>query len=405
MADLKVKTYNNISDKGLEALPRRLYEVGASLEAPDAILLRSAQLHDEEIPDSVKAIARAGAGVNNIPVDRMTQAGVPVFNAPGANANAVKELVIAGLLMGLRNLPEAAKFVDGVEGEGEAFEKAIEAGKKQYVGRELPGRRLGVIGLGAIGGNVANAARSLGMEVMGFDPGLTVEHAWRLMSDIRQARNLDELLSECDVVTLHAPLNENTRNLISAERLRGMRKDAVLLNFARDGLVDTDAVVEALNNDRLGGYITDFPKPALRNNPKILAFPHLGASTGEAQENAALMAVQNLRDFLENGNIRCSVNFPEVVMPRSEGYRLGVINANLPNMVGQMTTALADANLNIIDLLNRSKGEIAYTLLDLDGPVPDATLERIQAIEGVIRVRANPANENGNTTPSQDRSA
>lgn len=405
MADFRIKTYNHISEKGLEVFPRKGYEVGSSVENPDGILLRSAKLHDEPIADTVLGIARAGAGVNNIPVDRMSEAGVPVFNAPGANANAVKELVLAGLLMGFRNLPEAAKFVDAVEGEGDTFEKGVEAGKKQFVGRELPGRRLGVIGLGHIGGSVANAARSLGMEVMGFDPGLTVEHAWRLMSDVQHARNLDELLSECDVVSLHAPLNDNTRNLINGDRIRVMRKDAILLNFARDGLVDTDAVLAALNEDRLGGYITDFPSPELRNNSKVLAFPHLGASTGEAQDNAAMMAAQNLREFLENGNIRCSVNFPEVVLPRSEGYRLGVINANVPNMVGQVTSLLAGANLNIIDLVNRSKGEVAYTLLDLDGPVPDEILESIQAIDGVIRVRATPANENGNSTTHEGRSA
>lgn len=383
----RIKTYNNIAEAGLDTFPRAQYEVGSSIESADGILLRSAKLHDEPLADTVKAVARAGAGTNNVPVDRLTDQGIPVFNAPGANANAVKELVLAGLLMGFRNIEPALSFVQSLEGEGDDFEKEVEAGKKRFAGRELPGRTLGVIGLGAIGGQVANAARSLGMEVIGYDPGLTVEHAWRLASDIRQARSLDELLAEADVVSLHVPLMEKTRNLIDEARIGVMREGAVLLNFARDGLVEREAVLTALDEGRLNSYVTDFPHPDFRGRTGVVALPHLGASTGEAQVNAAVMAARSLRDFLENGNIRNSVNFPDVVMARTEGWRLAVANANVPNMVGQVGTALADAGLNIVDLLNRSQNGLAYTLLDVDGEIADEVVDRVMAIDGVLNVR------------------
>uniref|UniRef100_UPI0031F9717D phosphoglycerate dehydrogenase n=1 Tax=Natronospira elongata TaxID=3110268 RepID=UPI0031F9717D len=384
----RIKTYNNINEAGLEAFPRGLYEVGSSIESEDAVLVRSARLHEQPLSPNLKAVARAGAGVNNIPVDRLSEQGIPVFNAPGANANAVKELVIAGLFMGFRNIAPALEFVERIEGEGESFEKAVEAGKKRFVGRELPGRRLGVVGLGAIGGQVANAARSLGMEVIGYDPGLTVEHAWRLASDVRQARSLDELLGESDVVSLHVPLMDKTRDLINERRIAVMRPGAVLLNFARDGLVDREAVIASVESEHLGGYVTDFPHPDLLKRERVVALPHLGASTGEAEANSAVMAVQNLRDFLENGNIRHSVNFPDVVMPRTDGGRLAVANANVPNMVGQVGTALAEAGLNIVDLLNRSQGELAYTLVDVDGEVPETVAAAIEAIDGVLKARS-----------------
>lgn len=386
----RIKTYNNIAEAGLDTFPRSQYEVGSSIESADGILLRSAKLHDEPLADTVKAVARAGAGTNNVPVDRLTDQGIPVFNAPGANANAVKELVLAGLLMGFRNIEPALSFVQSLKGEGDHFEKEVEAGKKRFAGRELPGRTLGVIGLGAIGGQVANAARSLGMEVIGYDPGLTVEHAWRLASDIRQARSLDELLAEADVVSLHVPLMEKTRNLIDEARIGVMRDGAVLLNFARDGLVEREAVLTALDEGRLNSYVTDFPHPDFRGRTGVVALPHLGASTGEAQVNAAVMAARSLRDFLENGNIRNSVNFPDVVMARTEGWRLAVANANVPNMVGQVGTALADAGLNIVDLLNRSQNGLAYTLLDVDGEVSDEVVDRVLAIDGVLKVRRIP---------------
>jgi len=383
----KIRTYNNIAEQGLKAFPSKDYQVAADTAQPEGILLRSASLHDEVIDDSVEAIARAGAGVNNIPVEQLSARGVPVFNAPGANANAVKELVLAGMLLGFRHLKQALHFVDGLDGKDPDFQRAVEGGKKRFVGHELPGRRLGVIGLGAIGGQVANAARSLGMEVIGFDPGLTVAHAWRLSSDVRQAASLEELLAASDVVSLHVPLIEPTQGLINADRLRVMKDDALLLNFARDGLVDRDAILDTLGKGRLSGYITDFPHPDLLGVERVLALPHLGASTVEAEANSAVMVVNNLRDFLENGNIRHSVNFPEVVMPRTDGTRLAVANANVPNMVGQVGTGLAEAGLNIVDLLNRSRGELAYTLIDVDGSVPDSALEAVRAIEGVLRVR------------------
>ncbi|MDQ2069180.1 phosphoglycerate dehydrogenase [Natronospira bacteriovora] len=386
----RIRTYNNIAEAGLEAFPRSQYEVGASIEQPDGILVRSANLHQEPLPETVQAIARAGAGVNNIPVEKLSEQGIPVFNAPGANANAVKELVLAGLFMGFRHIAPALAFVAELSGEGETFEKAVEAGKKRFVGRELPGRRLGVVGLGAIGGQVANAARALGMEVVGYDPGITVEHAWRLASDIRQARSLDELLAECDVVSLHVPLIEATRELINERRIAVMPDSALLLNFARDGLVRRSAVLAALAEGRLGAYVTDFPHPELQGQPGVVALPHLGASTGEAEANSAVLAVQNLREFLEHGNIRNSVNFPDVVMPRTDGGRLAVANANVPNMVGQVGTTLAEAGLNIVDLLNRSRGELAYTLIDVDGEVAPDIAGRILAIDGVLKVRSIP---------------
>lgn len=390
MLVFKIRTYNNIADAGLEVFPRSQYEVGSSIEEADGILLRSAKLHEEPLADSLKAVARAGAGVNNVPVDRLSERGIPVFNAPGANANAVKELVLAGLLMGFRNIEPAVSFVRGLDADGDSFDKSVEAGKKRFVGRELPGRRLGVVGLGAIGGLVANAARSLGMEVIGYDPGLTVENAWRLASDIRQARSLDELLAEADVVSLHVPLIEKTRGLIDESRISVMREGAVLLNFARDGLVEREAALSALDRGQLSAYVTDFPHPDFRGRDRVVALPHLGASTDEAQVNSAVMAARSLRDFLENGNIRNSVNFPDVVMARTRGWRLAVANANVPNMVGQVGTALADAGLNIVDLLNRSHDGLAYTLLDVDGEVSDELVDRVQAIDGVLKVRRIP---------------
>ncbi len=386
----KILTLNHIAAAGLEHLPRGRYEVASELPNPDAIILRSFNLHAHPIPESVLAVARAGAGVNNIPVDALTQRGVPVFNAPGANANAVKELVLAGMLLAARNLCPAWDYVRTLEETGEALEKAVEAGKKRFSGFELKGRRLGIIGLGAIGRLVANAAVDLGMEVYGFDPGITVAGAWQLSSKVRQAASVDDLVSRVDFVSVHVPLTDTTRGLINAERLSRMPKGAVVLNFARAGVVDESAVIAALDQGRLHGYVCDFPSDANRRHPKVVALPHLGASTVEAEENCAVMVVEQLRAYLEHGNIVNAVNFPEVVLPRSEGFRLAVANRNVPNMVGQVSTRLAEDGLNIVDLVNKSRGEVAYTLIDVDRHPSPQVLESLEAIDGVLKVRAIP---------------
>jgi D-3-phosphoglycerate dehydrogenase len=383
----KILTYNNISASGLEKFPRERYEVASEIRHPDAILLRSFDLHGVPIPDTVKAVGRAGAGVNNIPVAEYSKRGVPVFNAPGANANAVKELVIAGMLLAARNIGPAWDYARHLEGDDESIHHQVEKGKKQFAGFELAGKTLGVLGLGAIGVKVANAAADLGMHVVGYDPLLTVESAWQLSSKVVRAASIDDLLSRSDLVSLHIPLTEQTRHLVNTARLGVMKKDATLLNFSRAGVVDETAVCAALSAGQLHAYVCDFPGRTLLDHPKAIVLPHLGASTAEAEENCAAMVAERLRDFLENGNIRHSVNFPDVAMPRTEGYRLGVANENVPNMVGQISGALAEANLNIIDLLNKSRGDYAYTLIDLSSAVPPETLERIRAIKGVLSAR------------------
>jgi len=383
----KIRTLNNIAVAGLRRFPRERYEVASDIARPDAILVRSADLHSMEIPDSVVAIGRAGAGVNNIPVKAMSARGVPVFNAPGANANAVKELVIAGLLVAARNLCDARDYVRGLTMEGKELAQAVEAGKKQFVGFELPGRTLGVIGLGAIGVEVANTALALGMNVIGFDPDITVKRAWQLSSGVQQADTLDHLFKRSDAVTVHVPLIEATHHLVNRDRLALMPGKGVLINFARGAVVDNAAVLAALDAGRLRTYVCDFPAPELLRHPKVIALPHLGASTVEAEENCAVMVADTLRDYLENGNIRNSVNFPEAVMPRTDTWRITIANANVPNMVGQISTALGEVNLNIEDLLNKSLGESAYTIVDLDGPVPEATLSKLATIKGVLSLR------------------
>jgi D-3-phosphoglycerate dehydrogenase len=392
MADAarKILTLNAISARGLARLPAH-YEVGGDIAEPDAILVRSANMHDMAIPASVKAIGRAGAGTNNIPVKKLSERGVPVFNAPGANANAVKELVIAGMLMGARNLVPALKFVEGLVGTDEAMHKATEAGKKAFAGMELPGRTLGVIGLGAIGSHIAEAAIRLGMHVVGFDPAITVDAAWRLPSQVKRAENVEDVLRVADFVTLHVPLVDATRNLINAQRVGVMRPGAVLLNFAREGVVDNAAVVEALDANKLHAYLCDFPANALKGHPRVVALPHLGASTEEAEENCAVMVAEQLADYLENGNILNSVNFPNVSMGRESAFRLAIANANVPNMVGQISAVLAAAGLNIHNMVNKSKGDMAYTLVDVDSGVADAVIAQLAGIEGVLGVRYLPA--------------
>lgn len=383
----KILTLNNISVVGLERLPRDRYEIASEIKNPDAILLRSFKMHGMELPPSVKAVGRAGAGVNNIPVDEMSKKGIPVFNAPGANANAVKELVVAGMLLAARNICQAWDYARKLEGDDAALGKQVEAGKKDYAGFELPGRTLGVVGLGAIGVMVANTAQKLGMKVLGYDPQITVQSAWRLSADVQQARSLDDLLAQADMVTFHVPLVDATRHMINRERLAFMKKGVTLLNFAREGIVDEQAVAEGLDSGKIHAYVCDFPTQRLKNHPRVIALPHLGASTSEAEDNCAMMVADQVREFLENGNITNSVNFPEVVMPRSEGHRIAIANANVPNMVGQISTAMAEAGLNIIDMLNKSKGEVAYTLTDVDRPVTEAVLQRIKGIAGVLSVR------------------
>ena len=384
----RILTLNDISSRGLARLPRERYEVGAAVTRPDAILVRSADLHGFDVPPGVRAIGRAGAGVNNIPVAEMSRRGIPVFNTPGANANAVKELVLAGLLLAARNIVPAWLFARALDGDDETIEAAVEKGKKNFVGFELPGRTLGVVGLGAIGVEVANSALALGMRVLGYDPQLTVQRAWQLSSSVEQALSLEDLFTRADAITVHVPLNEHTQALVNAARLALAKPDATLLNFARAAIVDTRAVLAALDADRLHAYVCDFPERALKNHPRVLTLPHLGASTGEAEENCAVMVAEQLRDFLENGNIRNSVNYPEAVLPRVPNTtRLSVANRNVPNMVGQISTCLAARGINIADLLNKSRGEFAYTLIDADGAVGEDLLTNIRAIGGVLSAR------------------
>ncbi|GMV68087.1 MAG: hypothetical protein AMXMBFR76_05260 [Pseudomonadota bacterium] len=384
----KIQTLNNISSRGLSQFDAEQYQVGNDLAEPDAILVRSQVMHEMAFPSSLKAVGRAGAGVNNIPIARLSAAAVPVFNTPGANANAVKELVLVGLLMASRNIPQALRFVDGLEGDDAAMHKAVESGKKQFVGTELPGRTLGVVGLGAIGVKVANAAHALGMRVIGFDPKVTVENAWQLSAGVEQARSVEEVIARADYLSFHVPLNDHTRNMLSAERLKVAKPGLIALNFSREGVVEAAVVREALDEGKLAGYVCDFPSVALKGHPRVIALPHLGASTNEAEENCAVMVVQQVRDYLENGNIRNSVNFPEAILPRTEGFRICIANANVPNMLGQISSTLAGSGLNILDMLNKSKGELAYTLVDVERPVTGPVLDQLRAIDGVLTVRA-----------------
>lgn len=383
----KIKVLNNIADVGLQRFPANLYEVGAEIDEPDAIILRSQNMHDMNIPGSVAAIGRAGAGVNNIPLPAMSARGIPVFNAPGANANAVKELAVAGMLIAARNICSARDYVNGLTDEGDALSKAVEAGKKQFVGYELPGRTLGVIGLGAIGVEVANVALALGMKVVGFDPQITVKRAWQLSSGVEKVESLAQLFRASDFVTVHVPLVDATKGMIDAEMLGLMRDGGVLINFARGGIADSAAVIAALDSKKLRSYVCDFPTRKLIAHPGVIALPHLGASTVEAEENCAIMVAENVRDYLENGNIRFSVNFPLAAMPRNGAYRITIANANVPNMVGQISTCLANAKLNIEDLLNKSLGDLAYTVVDLDGEVSGDTIAALRAIDGVLCLR------------------
>ncbi|HEX4332608.1 MAG TPA: phosphoglycerate dehydrogenase [Usitatibacter sp.] len=382
----RVATYNAISAKGLDRFPGAQYIVGKALPSPDAILLRSHQLVLSEVGNTVKAVARAGSGVNNVPVDELSKRGVPVFNAPGANANAVKELVFAAMLAAARNLVPAAAYVNGLA-KGDGFESKVEDGKKQFAGIELPGRTLGVVGLGAIGGLVADTAIKMGMKVLGYDPDITVDNAWRLPAAVKRAASIDEVVKHSDFLTLHLPLNDRTRHLIDAKRLAHAPGRLVLLNFARDAVVDEAAVAKALAEKHLRRYVTDFPSELLAGHPGVLALPHLGASTEEAEENCATMVVEQLRAFLEEGEIANSVNFPSVQMPRESPHRIAIANSNMPNMLGQISTTMAQAGLNIHNMVNKSKGEMAYTLVDLDSAAAPDVIRRIAHIPGVLSIR------------------
>lgn len=388
---IRVLVLNQISQHGLERLPAGRYVVGKDVQAPDAILVRSADMHAMDIPASVRAIGRAGAGTNNIPVATMSARGVPVFNAPGANANAVKELVIAGMLMAARNLPAALRFVAALDPAAPDMERTVENGKKAFAGFELAGHTLGVVGLGRIGCLVADAAIRLGMHVVGYDPDITVDAAWSLPSQVKKAHSVNEILKAAHFVTLHVPLVPATRHLIDATTLGHMRHGAVLLNFSRDGVVDEAAVVAALDAGRLRHYVCDFPSAAINAHARVTALPHLGASTREAEDNCALMVADQLREYFEHGNVRNAVNFPDAVAPRESEYRVAIANANVPNMLGQISTAMARAGLNIHNMLNKSRGDMAYTIVDVDSPVPAPAIDAISAIDGVLAVRYLPA--------------
>lgn len=388
MADpFKVLVLNQISANGLKRLPAEHYTVGKDLAAPDAVLVRSADMHALTIAPSVRAIGRAGAGTNNIPVKAMSARGVPVFNAPGANANAVKELVIAGMLLAARNLAGALRFVSALDPASADMDKLVEEGKKAYAGFEIAGHTLGVIGLGKIGCLVADAAIKLGMDVLGHDPEITVDAAWSLPAQVKRAASVAEVLKRSHFVTLHVPLVDATRHLVNADNIGLMQPGSVLLNFSRDGIVDESALIAALARKAPAVYVCDFPDAALNQHPQVIALPHLGASTREAEENCAIMVADQLRDYLEHGNVTNAVNFPAVSMSRESSYRIAIANANVPNMLGQISTAMARAGLNIHNMVNKSRGEMAYTLVDVDSAVGDATLRDLASINGVLSVR------------------
>ncbi len=383
----RILTLNHISSRGLSRFPADRYSVSDREAQPDAVILRSFSMHEMEIPRSLKAVGRAGAGVNNVPVERLSRMGIPVFNAPGANANAVKELVVAGLLLACRNLCSAWDYTRKLNGDDDRLAKSVEVGKKQFAGVELPGRVIGVIGLGAIGRSVADICLRLGMQVIGYDPLLTVEGAWRLSSRVERAESIEGLLSKSDFVTFHVPLTDTTRNMIHAGNIQRAKAGATIMNFARDGIVDDEVVCNAVSEGKLKTYVTDFPNNTTKRCSGVIALPHLGASTHEAEDNCAIMVVDQVREYLEDGNIKNSVNFPEVSLERGSPHRLVVANANVPNMLGQISTAMADAELNIHDMINQSRGDIAYTVVDTDSPIPESTWRRIAAIDGVMMAR------------------
>lgn len=383
----KIQTLNKISPVGLNLLPRDNYEIASEFTNPDGIILRSFTMHDMELPDSLRAIARAGAGVNNIPVEKCTDNGIVVFNTPGANANSVKELVITGMLLAARNINSALKWTDTLADKGDEVPKLVEKGKSQFVGTELAGKKLGIVGLGAIGVLVANAAHGLGMEVIGFDPFITVDNAWDLHHNISKSRSLDDLISECDYISVHVPFNDATRGMLNKDRFKLMKNDVVLLNFARGGIVNNADLKQAIEDGKIKAYVTDFPDEEILNMDKTIPLPHLGASTVEAEDNCAKMAALQIKDYLETGNIRNSVNFPACELACTTKYRLVVANKNIPNMVGQISHIIAEAGLNIEDMMNKHKNDLAYNIINIDGKLGDNNIDKLKSIEGVVMVK------------------
>ena len=382
---IKVQTINNISPVGLEKFPKNTYKVSSELKDPDVILVRSATMHEMEIDENLKAVGRAGVGVNNIPLQKMNDHGVVVFNTPGANANAVKELVISSMLLASRNICQAWNYVNNLPLDN--LKSTVEDGKKNYSGSELPGKTLGIVGLGAIGVEIANAAHALGMNVIGFDPSITKKNAWKISSGVQEALNIEELFSKSDFVSFHVPLVESTKNLLNAKRIALLPKGAVVINLSRDGIVDEDALIEALDSGKVKYYVTDFPVNDKKNNDRVIALPHLGASTAEAEVNCVIMVANQVKDYLENGNIVNSVNFPEAKMPRAGEKRLAITHRNIPNMVGQITNAIAEVGINIVDMLNKSRDEVSYTLIDLESEISDITIDNLKKIDGILTLR------------------
>ena len=385
----QVRTYNALSDKGLSRFSADKYVVSEDCAAPEAFMLRSQKLHTEIVPDSLLAVARAGAGVNNIPVANYTEQGIVVFNTPGANANAVKELIVAGLLLGSRDIYGGMTYVQELGHIDDSAEmgKLLEKEKKRFAGTEIVGKTLGVVGLGAIGSIIANLALDLGMNVIGYDPAISVEAAWQLSSQVERMESLEKLLANADFVTLHVPAIPATKHLINTKTLSGMKATAKILNFAREEIVSTDDMVNALDKGVISGYISDFPAPALLGRKDVILMPHIGASTEEAEENCAVMAADQLKDFLENGNIYNSVNYPPTKMSRNGGSRMTFTNSNVPKVLGQVLSVLADANLNVVDMVNKSRGEIAYNIIDIEGDIDEAVIGKVASVDGVMRVR------------------
>jgi D-3-phosphoglycerate dehydrogenase len=383
---LNIQVLNNISPLGLEKFSKESYRVSTSDENPDAILVRSAKMHDMEIGDSLKAIGRAGAGVNNIPLKQMSDKGVVVFNTPGANANAVKELVISSMLLASRNICQAWEYVNKLPLEN--LKATVEDGKKQYSGSELPGKTLGIVGLGAIGVEIANAASMLGMDVIGYDPSISKKNAWKISSEVQEALSLEELFSKSDFVSFHVPLVDATKNLLDAKRIALLPEGCVVINMSRDGIVDEEELIKSLDSGKVKYYVTDFPIDEKKNHDRVIALPHLGASTSEAEENCAIMIAKQVKDYLEHGNIVNSVNFPDSKMPRAGEERLAITHRNVPNMVRQITKEIAEEGANIVDMLNKSRGDYAYTLIDIENEIPNTVIENIKQVEGILKVRA-----------------
>ena len=383
---LNIQVLNNISPLGLEKFSKESYRVSKSNENPDAILVRSAKMHDMEIGDSLKAIGRAGAGVNNIPLKQMSDKGVVVFNTPGANANAVKELVISSMLLASRNICQAWEYVNKLPLEN--LKTTVEDGKKQYSGSELPGKTLGIVGLGAIGVEIANAASMLGMDVIGYDPSISKKNAWKISSEVQEALSLEELFSKSDFVSFHVPLVDATKNLLDAKKIALLPEGCVVINMSRDGIVDEEELIKSLDSGKVKYYVTDFPIDEKKNHDRVIALPHLGASTSEAEENCAIMIAKQVKDYLEHGNIVNSVNFPDSKMPRAGEERLAITHRNVPNMVRQITKEIAEEGANIVDMLNKSRGEFAYTLIDIEKEIPNTVIENIKQVEGILKVRA-----------------